>query len=146
MSRAKAAMAQSPANLPNAKRQHSRLRVVREQRPDANYEIVHGVVLLQNPDTAKGFTTYFPGEVLRLSWDDAERMITTGVIVPVGSEPVLKTTVPDRARSYYDQANKGKEPEGTAKLVVLDVESAALEMYDADSAKPNMGGLNGSGR
>lgn len=143
------AKATGPVNVPGAKRVHARLRVVRAPRPEANYEIVHGTVLLQDPDKAPGkgnFVSYFPGEVIRLSGEDAERMLASGVIVPVGEEAVLKTTMPDRQKAYLDLANHGKEPEGTAKIVVVDIEAAALSMYEVDSARPNMGGLNGSGR
>lgn len=161
MARSSPALKQ-PVNVKGAKRNHPRLQVVREARPIADYEIVHGTLVLPDPDhvatEADPFRLayYYPGEVVRLDGKDAEQLLARGIIVANGDAPVLYHTMPNRDRSYYDEyklaangeklRNPNPQPEGTAKLVHLDVDQAAERMYGADSSSDRLGSLNGSGR
>lgn len=161
-----------PANVPGAKRTHPHVRAVKNPTPPGLYEIVHGTVILENPEYAKFRAeggkredwegavqvAYYPGEVLRLEGDEADRLAMLGVVVPLGEELVLVTTMPDRERGYHDtvttddkgnakaKPEKDRETEGpVTRFVRLDIETAAQAMYDADSSR-RLGGLNGSGR
>lgn len=160
--KAAAPRSREPANVKGAKRSHPRLRAVKAPRPVADYEIVHGTVVMPDPDHEPTATQpfklahYFPGEVLRLGGEDAEQLLARGIVVPLGDEPVLHHTMPDRGRSYHDEfrldahgeklRNPDPQPEGRAKLVHVDIEDATALMYGADSSSERLGGLNGSGR
>ena len=163
MARINAAFAnKNPVNIKGAKRNHPRLRLVAPARPTGNYEIVHGAVVLPDPDHEPTATEpfrlayYFPGEVIRLDGRDAEMLLARGIVVPAGEDPVLHHTMPDRGRSYYDTSrldangvpirNDDPHPEGIAKLVSMDIDQASERMYSADSSSERLGSLNGSGR
>lgn len=140
-----------PVNVPGAAR--NRLRAVTENRPDADYEIVHGVVMLQNPENVgkpkdawvePHQVAYFPDECIRLSWADASPMLSRGIIVEAGSEHVVMTTSPEiseRPKGFVPD-----EDESSVRKVRVDVETASSVLYDADSKLRNMGGLRAAGR
>lgn len=140
-----------PVNVPGAAR--NRLRAVVENKPDADYEIVHGVVMLQNPDNvgkAKADwvepyqVAYYPGECIRLSWADASPMMARGIVCEAGSEHVVMTTAPEiveRPKGWV-----ADEEESKVRRVRVDVETAASVLYDADSKQRGMGGFRGAGR
>jgi hypothetical protein len=150
-----------PANVKGAQRNHPYMRVVRPSRPTALYEIVHGAVVMPDPDhvaTEKEpfrLTHYFPGEVLQLDGPDADILLQRGIVVELGEAPILNHTMPDREVTYYDKyrtvngqvvPNPDPEPEGRAQLMKIDIEAATAGMYGADSSSTRLGGLNGSGR
>lgn len=142
---ARKATSKAPVNVPGAAR--NRLRAVVEDRPDANYEIVHGTLMLQNPENAGKPKTewvephqvaYFPEEVVRLSWADASPMLARGIIVEVGGEHAIVTTSPEiieRPKGFV-----ADEDDARVRKVRVDMETASGLLYDADSSQRGMGG------
>jgi hypothetical protein len=148
--RAEASKSKAPVNVPGASR--NRLRALVENKPDANYEIVHGVVMLLNPDNVgkprdewvePHQVAYYPEEVIRLSWADAAPMLKRGVVVEVGEELVIMTTSPE----IIERA-KGFEPDepSNVRKVRADIHTASQVLYDADSSQRGMGGLRAAPR